>query len=776
VDVSNLVVNAGTVTFDVSWKNTGMPAVWSDSVWVWVDHSDAGVMRRLPLAPGATLTATSAPGAGVVEQLPDNNKGVWVIGNARHTGSFSATVQLLTASTGGSQSRPLHGACAYASNYRPTGKYTSITDISFTGMPPYALVLKRADGATYTAASLDGSYVVQEGDTVELFTDKTGAPGTFTCVRPTITTQPAANTNICVRGAVQLSVGADNAHRYRWKKNGADVTDGAGGTTANYTTAVLTANATYTVVVSNGLSACSATSDNALATVYARPIITTQPRADSDICYGNTFWLRVEADNATAWQWKKDGVDVPGGTDGTDGKYAYYVTESITGGTTYTVVVSNGFSACSITSRRALVTVSTKLYTGSIVTDLAAVPVGIPPMGVVESLRPASGGRGKLTYLWARTGASAATLTGRDATYALNKDMWNYIDVGTYYFNRYTIDAGCNIIDAAAGTYTLKVFTPGDDQPQGSCTFTPREVVSTFAGFDRRYSASTYVVLTDERDNKNYPVVKLNGRWIMARNLNYQKGLTWQMRANQPSTGKGLNPALIGHFWCPAGENFISETYSTKASCDVWGALYSWETAMSFDGKGAWTEASSTYCTGAANTTNCKRNHGHTSNGSTGGRGICPPNWHVPTDYEWGIILDGMESAGGKAHQNADTIKGGFGSDNGIDAGSRGKAKCTCPATNLDCIDDTKVNWTYYARRDGTPYGAGTDNYGFRALPAGLRRFEYFYSQGAEAFFWSSSLSDSEYAWFRSFVYYRITVGRAKNYRSYGHSVRCIRD
>ncbi|MDR2448904.1 MAG: hypothetical protein LBD52_02975 [Prevotellaceae bacterium] len=113
VSVSNLAINAGAVTFNVSWEKAGMPALWSDTVWVFVDYNNAGVMTRLPLDAGATLTATSAPGVGRVIQYSDNNKGVWVVGNARSAGSFSATVQLLAATT------DIVGACAYASNYPP---------------------------------------------------------------------------------------------------------------------------------------------------------------------------------------------------------------------------------------------------------------------------------------------------------------------------------------------------------------------------------------------------------------------------------------------------------------------------------------------------------------------------------------------------------------------------------------------------------------------------------------------------------------------------------
>jgi hypothetical protein len=61
VKVSNLSVDAGTVTFNVSWQTPMPMALWSDTVWVFVDYNDAGVMKRLPVT-GATLTATSTIG------------------------------------------------------------------------------------------------------------------------------------------------------------------------------------------------------------------------------------------------------------------------------------------------------------------------------------------------------------------------------------------------------------------------------------------------------------------------------------------------------------------------------------------------------------------------------------------------------------------------------------------------------------------------------------------------------------------------------------------
>jgi hypothetical protein len=195
VTVSGLAIDAGTVTFNVSWKNTNMPELWSDTVWVFVDYNNAGKMERLPLLPGATLTATS-PGGEVIEE-PDNNKGVWVAGIARTEGSFSATVKLLT------EVKDVGGACVYGSNYPPVGEYSSndATGIKFTGTPMYDLVLEKiADGSTYTIATT-GLYSIHAGEVIQSFTDRTAAPGKFSCIPSTVYDLTASASSFCAGGA-----------------------------------------------------------------------------------------------------------------------------------------------------------------------------------------------------------------------------------------------------------------------------------------------------------------------------------------------------------------------------------------------------------------------------------------------------------------------------------------------------------------------------------------------------------------------------------------------
>jgi hypothetical protein len=218
VTVSGLAISAGTATFDVSWKNTGMPELWSDTVWVFVDYNNAGKMERLPLLPGATLTAAS-PGGKVIEE-PDNNKGVWVAGNARSAGSFSATVKLLTAI------KDVGGACVYASNYLPVGEYSSsdASKMVFTGTPEYDVALLHESGnlvTTTTSSPLN----VPASYTVHSFTDKTAAPGKLACIPSTVYDLTASALSFCAGGAgVTFALsGTEPGRIYRLYRDGTTV-------------------------------------------------------------------------------------------------------------------------------------------------------------------------------------------------------------------------------------------------------------------------------------------------------------------------------------------------------------------------------------------------------------------------------------------------------------------------------------------------------------------------------------------------------------------------
>jgi uncharacterized protein (TIGR02145 family) len=139
----------------------------------------------------------------------------------------------------------------------------------------------------------------------------------------------------------------------------------------------------------------------------------------------------------------------------------------------------------------------------------------------------------------------------------------------------------------------------------------------------------------------------------------------------------------------------------------------------------------------------------------------------VPTDAEWGDLLDAMET-GTKNHNKSTGWMGQT-------AGSRAKSACTAPSgtTSGDAyVSDTQANW-YHADNN-----YGTDNYGFRVLPAGIRddAGTGFYYRGNRTFFWSSSAIGNTQTWIRYFNGSMATVYRTTYNRGCGFSVRCVHD
>jgi hypothetical protein len=55
-------------------------------------------------------------------------------------------------------------------------EYTTLKDITFTGTPPFDLVLSTGK------ISVNEGYKLPDNETLVSFTDKTGAPGTFLCI------------------------------------------------------------------------------------------------------------------------------------------------------------------------------------------------------------------------------------------------------------------------------------------------------------------------------------------------------------------------------------------------------------------------------------------------------------------------------------------------------------------------------------------------------------------------------------------------------------------
>ena len=232
---------------------------------------------------------------------------------------------------------------------------------------------------------------------------------------PVITTHPTSQT-IDSGDSVTFTVVAsgDPTLTYQWKKDGVDI---GGATSASYTRNNLTNSdeGSYTCVVTNDSG--SATSNAAVLTVNAAPVITAHPFSGTANSGGNfSFSVTATGDATLTYQWRKGGVDIGGATSST--LILYGVTDASEGN--YDCVVTNGFG--SATSNSASLTV----YTAPSITSHPT--GGTLYAGNVASFSVSATGDATLTYQWRKDGSNIGGATG--STYSFTTDHTN--DSGTY--------------------------------------------------------------------------------------------------------------------------------------------------------------------------------------------------------------------------------------------------------------------------------------------------------------------------------------------------------
>jgi len=169
-----------------------------------------------------------------------------------------------------------------------------------------------------------------------------------------------------------------------------------------------------------------------------------------------------------------------------------------------------------------------------------------------------------------------------------------------------------------------------------------------------------------------------------------------------------------------------SYCYKDNASnCTKYGRLYTW--AASMDSVGTW----STNGKGCGYDKTCSPTYPV--------RGVCPEGWHLPMQTEWLALFTAV---GGVS-----TVGKMLKSTNG---------------------------WDDYMGKSGN----GTDAYAFSALPAGYSRYYGgdYSREGYEAMFWSSTESDSNYAYSVHLSNSDGDHAMAGNSKIFGFSVRCLKD
>ena len=157
-----------------------------------------------------------------------------------------------------------------------------------------------------------------------------------------------------------------------------------------------------------------------------------------------------------------------------------------------------------------------------------------------------------------------------------------------------------------------------------------------------------------------------------------------------------------------------------QANCAKYGRLYDWATAMDLD-----PSCNSNGCSGQVQSKH---------------RGICPEGWHIPSNDDWTTLIDYVESQGGCSN---------------------------CAGTRLKAT----IGWNA---------GAGTDNYGFSALPGGRGYSDVsFKDVGYSGYWWSANeyyntrlLRANQLSMSYNFEYANLF----NNYKSNLFSVRCVQD
>jgi len=203
--------------------------------------------------------------------------------------------------------------------------------------------------------------------------------------------------------------------------------------------------------------------------------------------------------------------------------------------------------------------------------------------------------------------------------------------------------------------------------------------------------------------NQTYKTVKIGSQTWFQRNLNYA------VDGSKCGNGEGLSDA-------------------NTTACDTYGRLYNWATAMVLPSK----------CNGVLSTSDVEctitaPNH----------RGICPPNWHIPSDADWEALMTAVG-----------------------DSSTAGKY---LKATN---------GWNSHKGESGN----GEDKYGFFALPGGIGisygsiSYGTFVDVGRYGGWWCTLESSADNAYYRDMGYKGQNVGRRNSSKDDLQSIRCVQD
>ena len=238
-------------------------------------------------------------------------------------------------------------------------------------------------------------------------------------------------------------------------------------------------------------------------------------------------------------------------------------------------------------------------------------------------------------------------------------------------------------------------------------------------------SSATYywkIIANDNHQNNTpSPVWSFETEFICGDQINYagQDYNTIQI-GTQCWFAENLNVGIMISAPTTQINNSTIEKYcydNNITNCDTYGGLYRWDEMMEYSQ-------------------------------ISGSQGICPEEWHIPTDPEWCILENFVDDG------TIDCNSTGW---RGINAGSNLKETGTAHWYNPNY---------------------GTNSSGFTALPGGEYCSSTFSQLGISGIFWSSdkNVYDEQEAWERKLAYNKSQIWRDVKHRDCTSSLRCIKN